>query len=81
MHKIVVWCLLAFSPLVVMGADGEEDSQYKGWCTRIAAAEMIPMDERENYIRECLAYLDEADKRPDSSSRRRKFASRCGCFR
>jgi len=72
MHNILVWCLLTLSPLTVMGAVKEGESQYKGWCTRNATAEEIPADDREDYIQECIASLAEADKNPESSSRKRK---------
>ena len=72
MHKILIWCVLVLTPLTVMGADQEVESQYTGWCTRKATAEKIPADDREDYIQECIAALSEADKNPDSSGRKRK---------
>ena len=72
MYKALLWFCLAGSTLPAMATTEVEDSQYRAWCTRSAVSEMIPADERENHILECIASLVEADKNPKSSARKRK---------
>ncbi len=48
----------------------EDGAQYRGWCTRTAAADKVPAAEREAYIRDCMESLAEADRNPDRSRKR-----------
>ena len=50
----------------------EADSPYKKWCSRSADVEKVTPEQREDFIRECIDKLVEADRNPGKSGGRKR---------
>ncbi len=72
MLKSILICCLAVVAIPVIAVEEDDGAQYRGWCTRSAKADKVAADEREDYIRECMSTLAEADRNPDRSRRKGK---------
>ncbi len=72
MLRNFLFCCLAAAAVPALAAEEKEGEQYRGWCTRSAMADKIPLDEREDYVRECMSSLEAADRNPDRTRRKGK---------
>jgi hypothetical protein len=65
MRILIVFLFTLLTVSTTFSAEKQEGAEYQNWCTRLADAEELSGNVRNDYIHKCMKSLAAADGTPD----------------